>query len=248
MSDAPISHPATPELDAIWQQRLQDLADHIAQDIALLKKYEDSVRYEDDPRRLARYHREIEQLRESSARYQQQYDDLRAQVTCELPTGMQDVGAQLQQMDAKLDALVARQVTILDDLSHLRQKLLDRYSASERVIIAAITERLAQPQLTTLQSILDVLEADRLSDAEMRDTLNAIHGTLTALQQQAGLLPGEQALAEVIKAPTLGIKHKLKVTIPIIPLLLGYEGELELGSEMNLEAAWRKLVARIQGG
>ncbi|WP_414561701.1 hypothetical protein [Anabaena sp. CCY 9613] len=55
--------------------RLQHLEDNIRQDQDLLKKYEDSLRYEDDPRRQARYSREIEQLRESANRYRKEYDE-----------------------------------------------------------------------------------------------------------------------------------------------------------------------------
>ena len=49
--------------------RLKDLDDNIKQDFALLKKYEDTSRFEDEPRRKAKYQREIEQLLESANRY-----------------------------------------------------------------------------------------------------------------------------------------------------------------------------------
>jgi predicted DNA-binding protein YlxM (UPF0122 family) len=49
--------------------RLQHLEDNIKQDQDLLKDYEDSLRYEDEPRRKAKYRREIDQLRESANRY-----------------------------------------------------------------------------------------------------------------------------------------------------------------------------------
>lgn len=45
----------------------------------------------------------------------------------------------------------------------------------------------------------------------------------------------------MVSAPELSVKHKLKVTIPIVPLLLGYEGEVELNSRLNLEASWQAL-------
>lgn len=45
--------------------RLQQLQDHLAQDMALLKEYEDLLRTEDDPRRRLRYRNEIAALRES---------------------------------------------------------------------------------------------------------------------------------------------------------------------------------------
>ena len=44
------------------QQRLQDLTDNISQEQKLLKKYEDALRYEEDPRQQEKYRRDKEQL------------------------------------------------------------------------------------------------------------------------------------------------------------------------------------------
>ena len=65
------------------RKRLKDLEDHIRKDLNLLKKYEDKLRYETDLRRLAGYHQEIEQLRESLTRYQKEYDELQKQMSPE---------------------------------------------------------------------------------------------------------------------------------------------------------------------
>jgi len=237
---------SNPKLSTIWQQRLHNLADNVAQDLALLKEYEDALRYEDDPRRRARYRREIKQLRESVARYRQEYDELRRQVIGDPPAVMQDVSIRLQQMDAKLDTLLTGQTTIRNDLSYLRQTLLAHYEARERATVATIIEQLDQAQLTTVQAVLDALEAGLVSK-EMRQVLNPVQEMLAALQQHGIFLPGQQGVAEVVAAPTLDLRHKLKITLPIIPLLLGYEGELALGSRIDLEALWERLVARMRG-
>jgi tetratricopeptide (TPR) repeat protein len=84
------------------RKRLRDLEDNIRQDLKLLKEYEDELRYETDPRRLARYRREIERQRESLAHYQQEYDELRRQMT---PEELQNVTGLMQQKNAKLDEI-----------------------------------------------------------------------------------------------------------------------------------------------
>lgn len=48
-------------------------------------------------------------------------------------------------------------------------------------------------------------------------------------------------MAELASAPGLDARHKLKVTIPIVPVLLSYEGELELNSRLDLAAVWQAL-------
>lgn len=54
-------------------------------------------------------------------------------------------------------------------------------------------------------------------------------------------------LSEVIDAPKLYVRHKLKINMTMIPLPLSYEGEIALGNGMNLDAAWKRLVARVRG-
>jgi len=227
--------------------QLDHLADNIRRDLALLKDYEDAQRYEADPCRQAKYRRAIEELRESATYYQREYEELQAQVSGELSIKMQDIAAQLHQMDMKLDALLIGQAAIQDDLINLQQIVLARFDTSEQTIIATALERLDQNQLATVQAMLDALEGNQMSEAEMRRVIDTVEQILVVLQQRGVVLPSQQLVAEVIAAPTLDVKHKLKVTFPIIPLIIGYEGELELGSKLNLEALWQRLVARVRG-
>jgi hypothetical protein len=229
--------------------RLKHLEDNIRQDQDLLKEYEDSLRYsEDDPRRKARYRREIEQLRESANRYQKEYDELQVQITGEPTVQMQDVAIELQQMNTRLDRLSAGQKAIYENINHLRQGLLARYNASEQNIIAAITEQLDQSQVVMISTVLDAIEADQVTEREMQLIFQGIQQNLSVLQQNGtALLPSQAALAEVINAPELDFKHKLKVCIPIIPFILDYEGELELGTGINLKSALQALMMRLKG-
>ena len=50
-----------------------------------------------------------------------------------------------------------------------------------------------------------------------------------------------------IKDPELDVKQKLKVTLPIVPMLVEYEGEFELGSGFNIRSAWERLIAKLRG-
>jgi len=234
-----VPHAVSPELYFIWQPRLRHLADHIARVLDLLNGYEEALLYTDDPLRQVRYRWKIKRLRKSATRYQREYGELRNQMIGEPPVAMQDVSTQLERVDAKLD-------TLLDDMKRRRQALLVRYKADEQAIIATFVERLGQSQLTILQTTLDALETDRLAEAEMHQTLNAIHDTLAALQQQNVSVPGLQEVVEAIEALTPGVKHKLKLTLPIIPTLLSYEGELELGGA-KLKTQWRRLKWRACG-
>jgi hypothetical protein len=231
------------------ERRIQQLADNIRKDMDLLKSYEDELRYETDPRRLARYRREIERQRESLSRYQHKYDELRGQVTGKPPAGMRDTADMLRQMDAKLDGLLSGQKVIQDDLADFRKTLLARFDASEQTIIFTVVQRLDQNQSATVQSILDEIETHRLPENELQETLSTVLQTLSKIKEnEAGyydsqLVSEATNLSEVVDDPKLDVNHKLKVSIPIIPLILKYETEVGLKSELNLKTAWQRLKA-----
>ena len=235
----------------LTERRLQDLADNIRQDLNLLKAYEDELRYETDPRRLARYRREIERQRESLTRYQQEYDELRKQVTGVQSAEMEDTANLLPQMDAKLDNVQRRLEDIEDNLKDLRKTLLARLDASERVIISAIVQQLDQNQLAIVQSILDEIGTHSVPENELQETLSALQQALLEIRQTGlndlQLVSEAKSLSEVVDDPKLDVNHKLKVSIPIIPLILSYETEVGLKSGRNLEAAWQRLKAWVRG-
>lgn len=235
----------------LTELRIQQLADNIRQDLNLLKEYEDELRYETDPRRLERYHREIERQRESLIRYQQEYKELQKQVTGKPPAEMVDTADLLRQMDAKLDDVLNGQKVMQKDLNDLRKTLLARFDASEQVIISTIVQRLDQNQLATVQSILDEIETHRVPENELQETLSALQQALLEISQTGlndlQLVSEAKNLSEMVDDPKLDVSHKLKVSIPIIPLILSYETEVELKSGLNLKAAWQRLKVRVRG-
>ncbi|OYD99559.1 hypothetical protein [Nostoc sp. 'Peltigera membranacea cyanobiont' 232] len=56
---------------------------------------------------------------------------------------------------------------------------------------------------------------------------------------------GNEAIIEVLNHPTLDAKHALKVSIPIIPFILSYEGELGLGAGVKIREAWERWKTKL---
>ena len=233
--------------------RIQHLADNIQKDLDLLKEYEDTFRLEDDPRRRAKYRREIEQLRESAASYKREYDELQIQVAEKSSVPMQNVGTQLQQMDTKLDILLEGQKTIQDSLVDMRKTILARFDANEQTIVGTIVDHLDEEQLVNTQAVLDSLATRQFEENELQNTLVAVRDSLNEIRQRetflldSHLISEIENLSDIMDAPKLDASHKLKVTVPIIPFILSYEGEMGLKSGMNLESAWKKLLKRVRG-
>ncbi|MDZ8260615.1 hypothetical protein [Nostoc sp. ChiQUE01b] len=228
------------EIVSFYEKRLQDLVNNITEDQRLLKQYEALLRYETDPRALGRCEKEIERQQEFVTRYQQEYSELKQKIKDYQPTQLLYVDKQLQQMDEKINVLLKGQIAIYKNQHQMRQALLERYNTSEKVIIGSITQQLNQTQLVLTENLLQALDSNMVSEPEMQQML-------AVLEERLPSLPLSQAgIAEIIKNPELDVRHKLKITLPIIPTLVEYEGEIELGSGFNIKSAWQLLIAKLQ--
>lgn len=69
-----------------------------------------------------------------------------------------------------------------------------------------------------------------------------------ALCQDISLAQEANMIVETISAPGLDVRHRLKLTVPIIPILLAYEGEVEFNIRASLEAIWKKLRGWANSG
>ena len=133
--------------------------------------------------------------------------------------------------------------TGIDDLKAGQQRILARFDLAEQRIIAPILARLDEQQTTLIDAILEVLETTGVTADELDRHLVVIDTALAEVARRAAqiedrqLVASTQQVAELASTPGLDAKHKLKVTIPIVPVLLSYEGEIELSSRLNLAGA-----------
>lgn len=223
-------------------QRLQDLENNITKDEELLNDFEDALRYETNPRVIGGYRQQIERQKESITRYKYEMKELQQELAGK-PSAqiqLQNVDNQLQQMDNKINILLSGQAAIYTNINDMRLALLNRYDASERTIIGTIAQQLNQNQLVLTQQLLDAVENNQVSEPQMQQMLAVLEERIPSLP------PSQAAAVEIIKDPELDAKHKLKVTLPIIPMLVEYEGELELGSGFNIKSAWEQLIAKLR--
>jgi hypothetical protein len=143
-----------------------------------------------------------------------------------------------------------RRDTLITEIRYLlagtEQRLLDR-------ILGRIDQCERRTQLE-IQNVLKAIESREGPDQE-------ILGVLINLQEQLRLLVDSQALCEdtslaqeanviveTISTPGLDARHRLKLTVPIIPLILAYEGEVEFNIRASLEAIWKKLRGWANSG
>jgi len=148
-----------------------------------------------------------------------------------------------------------RQINVrFDRLDAGQTRILTRFDQQEQRIVQPILARLDEQQVALTAAVLDALEAHTFPADELGRHLATIQMALAEICIRAAQI-GDRQLAEssrqvteLASAPGLDIKHKLKVTIPIVPVLLSYEGAFELGSRLNLEETWRAIRGWITGG
>ena len=164
----------------------------------------------------------------------------------------QKIDEQFGVIRAMLVEIQSGQKVLVDELKGLRQTVLARFDANEQAIIGTVVKELNQSQLAAVKTVLDAVEANRVSESESRETLSAVQQTLSEIQEKADKIDPKvvseaASISKVLEDPKLSVTQKLKYSVPIIPLILSFEGEVELKSEMNLKSAWKALKSRVWG-
>jgi hypothetical protein len=223
-------------LSQIFQQRLTDLLDHITQDQKLLKEFEEALTVEDNPRTLKKYKKEIKRQQESIDNYKQEYTELQQQLIGISTPQIQVVGNQLQIIENQLQQIDAKLNIVLIN----QDSLLLRYQVSEQAILRVFIEQLNQTQLAFTENMLNAVAANQVSESEMLQMLAVLESRIPSLPASS-----QAEFAEIIKSPELDARHKITVTLPIVPFLINYEGELELGTGFNIKSAWEFVIKKL---
>ena len=240
---------------SVLEQRIKDLDDNISEDYELLKDVEDALRLSRDPLDKRRFKQDIKEIRKRASRYQIEYESLVTKLTDKSSAEQEQVSSRLDEIDDRLDSLLVGQREIKNahraihaELIKSREILLNHYKDNEREVIASITENFNKNQTTLVRLLLDGIEANQLSDSEMKTML-------ADLQQHIPSLSGDdaEAVLGIMNSPEASFRHRLKVAVPLIPQLLPflpaveYEGEVELGTGFDVKAFWEKVKAKLPG-
>ncbi len=219
-------------------QRIGDLEDHLIRNTTLLKKNEDELRLAATPRERAYYKREIERIRDATTEYREELHALRNDNV---------LAAEVDSLTRKLDSLENKVDAVLTSVSTLRVDLLVRFDESERIIIASVVDRLTAQELENTDRILRAIDEGQVSEREMVEVIEYVRVELSQLQEQLDssapreLVDEATRASEVLSDPELSVKHKLKTGFTIIPFVLSYEGEIELGQSANLSRLWQRM-------
>lgn len=225
----------------ILNTRLHQLEENISRVLQLLGEYEEELLDEDDPGRRNKYRRRVENLKQQKSGYEEEFVELKDQLINEYPIQAQTLSTQLQQIDSKVELL-------LDGQFSLGKVLMLHFDSRERELLLSFTQQLSEADLINIEAFLEVVETDQVSEEEAQVILSETQILLRKIEEQnPALLMGKENISTIINSPTIDAKHALKVSIPIIPFILSYEGELGSGIGINLREVWKRLKSRFIG-
>lgn len=152
----------------------------------------------------------------------------------------------IQLIDTKLNNLLTLQEDIRNNIVDLRQELFSRFDINEQRIIKTFIDNLNKEELIDVKNALDAIIDKRLSECDLKDILDTLKKALIDIHQLKAFTPARdlEQLPDIVDDPKLDISHKLKITIPIIPIILSYEGFIESKNGMNLRSLWKKLLKK----
>ena len=223
--------------------RLKHLEERLASQSEMIAKLQELYDVETNPLDAKKLQIQASDLRNKFNEALDEFNALNNRTSAANSPAMQSVSMQLQSMDAKLTA-------IQTGIETMRQEILARYDAGEQEIIGAILTGLRGEELANTQAILVAIQQNPPPETEVVGTLQQIQTALVELQAQAASSnkPLPESLAKAVRVmedPKLEFKHKLKVSIPLVPGIVTYEREMALGSNLNLKSAYERLKRLI---
>jgi len=194
---------------------------------------------------------EILRIKNAVAKHQDEYSILRDIPTSghydNLLKGLHEI---LKSLEWKIDLIIKEHLNLHDGLFKLQMTVVGHFEESEKNIIAAILEKLDRTQTELVRQMMEFIDKEKLSKdemagllVEMEDVLKKIQGSLHANAENSPIKDTESILGKICD-PKLDIRHRLKVTLPVIPFLLSYEGEIEEEIIMKLKNFLKKLTKK----
>ncbi|MFZ0544720.1 MAG: hypothetical protein WAM60_04755 [Candidatus Promineifilaceae bacterium] len=241
--------------------RLQDLQSNIDREVELLREYEEQLTYEDDSRRLRKIQHEIERQKKTIAGYQQQAAEIQSRLSS---TPQQESGERQNQLDEisqKLSALSKQietaenhlaegQKSIREDIRQQQEAVLAHIDAQYRQTVAVLVKKMDANQLEVTELLLDAADQQQIAQWEAENLTLLAQQALVELKQLHEEQPDSaewQSLLNALAKET-GWEQKLKLTVPLVPGVLGFESEIKMDVVPMLSQAWERLVKRVRGG
>lgn len=139
-----------------------------------------------------------------------------------------------------------------DEHLNIQKDFLNHLKESEQNIIRAVLAHMEQSNIEMINHMLGFIEQGQIQKNKAEEILNAFEGVLHNIQHKELTAPSGittetiEYYSKTIGDTNRNINHRLKLSIPIIPLFLSYEGERDLISVKNLKEIWKWLKDKVK--
>jgi hypothetical protein len=240
-------------------QRLQDLQRHIDREAELLNAFEEQLTYEDDSRRLLKIRYEIKRQKETIAGYRREAAEIQATLpvasasdTDEVQKQLGDISHQLSVMSRQIDTaenrLAAGQERIRSDIRQQQEAILTHIDEQHRQTIAVLVKKMDGSQLELTELLLDAADQQQIARWEAEQLTLLTQQALMDLERLRKDQPDAAEWKSVLDALAgeVGWEQKLKLTVPLIPGILGFESEMAMDVVPALNRAWENLLDKVR--
>lgn len=154
--------------------------------------------------------------------------------------------AMIHLINNKVDLLNKNQHASSLQIEQLRSRVLEKIAGIE-IAMVQVVKSLDENGLESLSLVAQAIDDGKIAREECITILNTIYRTIRSLRANNKPVPEvTKAIETYVGDAKVDATHRLKITVPIIPLLLDYEGELDLGTDVNLRKLWDSLVKKAK--
>lgn len=230
----------------IYRKRFDHLNENIDLGLNLLSDVEEELLFETDPIRKSKYMRDKERLLAQLIGFRTEVDLLRANIG-QSPGESADLIVVLEGMNQKIESILTHQQSTLQGLELLRRDILDKLETHAQDLLRPILGKLNAADLDATKRVLGHIENVDIESQQVRQILGSVRAAADEVIEMHSNDPEVQRIltvADTFDDPKLEIKHRLKLTIPIIPFLLSYESEAGWNNSANLRRTWEWLLQK----
>lgn len=167
--------------------------------------------------------------------------------TATVPAPGASISEILRQISESQEKILTRQDQTLEAIDSSRTEIMSRIESNFRDLAFVLLSRLNPQELQTTQAIVQSIDQKGLSDGEETELLNAIKEGTQELESKGLLLAKSsqvskdvERLKPVWNSHDLATIGKLKLSIPLIPMILSYETELSVSVKQSLSTIWQR--------
>lgn len=141
-------------------------------------------------------------------------------------------------------------VDIVVEILSPRVNISRQFIESEIERLPLILENLDQFQVKETLSALKALETDKITAANMEQMVETAGQQILNLnkskffQERKQLYTEAKKVSEILTDPQIETRHKIKLTLPLIPFILTYSGEIEFEGGVRLRSLWKRIISR----